>query len=69
MVILLGFITIFTFLLLLLNNILTLGIRTLGTGSNTKNRVRQVTTTFSGECAIFILSDRALETASQKPIF
>ena len=34
------------------------GILTLGTGSNTKNRVRQVTTTFSGEYAIFILSDR-----------
>jgi DNA gyrase inhibitor GyrI len=29
------------------------GIRILGTGSNTKNRVRQVTTTFSGEYAIF----------------
>ena len=35
----------------------TAGIRTLRTGSNTKNRVRQVTTTFSGEYAIFILSD------------
>ena len=34
------------------------GIRILRTGSNTKNRVRQVTTTFSGEYAIFILSDR-----------
>ena len=39
-------------------NSTTPGIRTLGTGSNTKNRVRQVTTTFSGEYAIFILSDR-----------
>ena len=37
---------------------ITPGIRTLGTGSNTRNRVRQVTTTFSGEYAIFILSDR-----------
>ena len=37
---------------------ITPGIRILGTGSNTKNRVRQVTTTFSGEYAIFILSDR-----------
>ena len=37
---------------------ITPGIRTLGTGSNTKNRVRQVTTTFSGEYAIFILGDR-----------
>ena len=34
------------------------GIRILGTGSNTKNRVRQVTTTFSGEYALSILSDR-----------
>jgi hypothetical protein len=34
------------------------GIRILGTGSNTKNRIRQVTTTFSAEYAIFILSDR-----------
>ena len=34
------------------------GIRILGTWSNTKNRVRQVTTPFSGEYAIFILSDR-----------
>ena len=39
---------------------LTPGIRILGTGSNTKNRVREVTTTFSGEYAIFILSDRQL---------
>ena len=38
--------------------VFTPGIRILGTGSNTKNRVRQVTTTFSGEYTIFILSDR-----------
>ena len=39
-------------------SIITPRIRILGTGSNTKNRVRQVTTTFLGEYAIFILSDR-----------
>jgi hypothetical protein len=42
-------------IVILFVNAITPGIRVLGTGSNTKNRVRQVTTTFSGEYAIFFL--------------